>query len=222
MKTFLADPLRATLGAAVFALAASSFVPAHAALTLVNQPTLLSDEAAANGTLFQTNLLAETFSFTGTAHTLSWWGTEASTLSVQLYAGSNLAAAPVFSQTGVAGVATADTIVIKDVQGVEQSPTVYRFTVDLGNLAAGGYTLTVVDTTADDDDGSWYWLLGSGGEGESLSIDDDGVQVTNLFDLSLQVEGERGTQVPEPATLALVAAAALAGWPRRRARPVAA
>jgi hypothetical protein len=215
-------PLRAIFGATLAALLIGLQPSAQAALTLYKQPLSLDPDAAAGATLNQTNPLVETFSFTGTAQTLSWWGTDDVTLQVSLYAGDNLAALPVRTQTGVSGTPTGDSIAISDGNGDPQSFDVFRYSIDLGALTAGAYTLTVIDIAADDEGLSWYWLYGSGGDGLSSSVDEFGVRSPNSFDLSLLVEGERRSAVPEPAMLALLAAAALAGRPRRHTRPTAA
>lgn len=192
------------------ALAAACLVaaPATQAAPLLLQPPSQAAGALANGTMWQAPLLAETFGFSGTATSLSWWGTGAVGLEMSLRDSSgtvlSFGAAPVHAEA-------AGFNVLVDVDGdlVDDVAAVYRYWVDFANLAAGSYTLAVRDAAADDAGMSWFWLHGSGGDGQSISGLDDPARSTNAFDLSLRVDGTPARAVPEPAALSLVL---LGGW----------
>lgn len=181
--------------------------PAQAAPLLLQPPSQAAD-ALANGTKWQAPLLAESFSFAGTATSLSWWGTGAVGLEVSLTAGSGTG--PSFGAAVVHAEAAGFNVVV-DVDGdlIDDVAAVYRYSIDLANLAGGSYTLAVRDAAADDAGMSWFWLHGSGGDGQSISGLDDPARSTNAFDLSLRVDGMPARAVPEPAALSLVL---LGGW----------
>lgn len=207
------------LASAVLAFGGLFVAPTHAAPLVLQAPSYGID-AAANGNLDWTTRMAEVFSFSGTGQTLSWWGTHQTGLNVDLWAGDQNAA--VFSATGVPAsialgpvVAAADGSIVIDGVPVD----VFRYSVSLGGLAGGTYTLAI--DGFDDDrpaDLIWFWLHGLQGDGHSLTnVGDAGVQV-NGFDLALRVEGERNGSVPEPGSLMLVVLALAAFWTLRAAR----
>lgn len=213
---------------AVRALAALSLGFAGTAMaavtTLFEQLPDTQNALGAMGSSPVSPLLAERFSFTGTGQRLSWWGTQAVGFNVNVYAGDGSGSA---LRTFNSATPEAAGFQLKNVDidenGTLDDVDVYRFEVDLANLAGGSYTVSIEEVGGVDLGRLWYWLQGTGGDGDGESIVGfkDAADV-NTFDLSLRVTGEPDTRVPEPTTLALVAAAALAGWPRRRARPVAA
>lgn len=194
------------LAALTLAAAAATLSTAHAALVLYEQAPLHLANALANGTDGQAPLLAETFSFSGVASSLSWWGTPGEGFDVSLTSGAGTG--PVFTQPSVTATAAGFTVSV-DIDGDLQDDTVdvYRYSIDLGALSAGTYTLALREITTDALGRSWFWLHGLAGDGGSISGLGEQDQQANPFDLSLRVEGERGGTVPEPATALLVAAA---------------
>lgn len=188
---------------ATLTLAAVSASAAQAATVLFEQAPLHQSDAAANGTDGQAPLLAETFSFTGTAHSLAWWGTLALGFQVNLYADAGQGLQWVASTQDVAASQAGFAI---DIDG--QATDIYRYSIDLGSLSDGLYALTVNETHIDTDGGTWYWLLGSGGDNASISGFGERDVAVNSFDLSLQVLGERHDQpLPEPSSWMLALAA---------------
>lgn len=203
------------LAALALAFSSSVLCSAQAAAVLVDQAPLRSANALANGSDGQAPLLAETFSFTGTATTLSWWGTPGEGFDISLTAG--LGTDPAFGRPGVSAQAAGFSVQV-DIDGDLQDDTVdvYRYSIDLGALAGGTYTLAVRETSTDALGLSWFWLHGAPGDGSSVSGLGEPDQQANVFDLSLRVEGPDGT-VPEPASALLVAAAlSLLAVARRR------
>lgn len=213
MKPTLASRLSA-LG-----LAIACGCPAQATTVLHEQAFLTTTGALANGTDGQAPLLAETFSFSGEASSLSWWGTAGSGFDVSLTSGAGTG--PLFSQPTVSRAAAGFTVSV-DVDGDLQDDTVdvFRYSIDLGALGAGTYTLAVRETTADAQGLSWFWLQGRPGDGLSITGLGERDQDVNRFDLSLRVEGLRGGTVPEPASVLLVVAALGTLVAGRRRRPV--
>ena len=90
------------LAALTLAAAAATLSTAHAALVLYEQAPLHLANALANGSDGQAPLLAETFSFSGVASSLSWWGTAGEGFDVSLTSGSGTG--PVFSIASVRSV----------------------------------------------------------------------------------------------------------------------
>jgi len=172
----------------------------------------------ANGSDGQAPLLAETFTFAGIGTTLSWWGTPGEGFDLSLTAGSGTG--PSFSQPSVSAAAAGFSVVV-DIDGDLQDDTVdvVRYSIDLGTLSGGTYTLAIRETTTDALGRSWFWLHGAPGDGGSISGLGEPDQQANAFDLSLRVEGSGGT-VPEPASALLVAAALSTVAAVRRRRPV--
>lgn len=210
------SPARAAL---VLALSSSLLGTAQAAAVLVEQAPLQATNALANGSDGQAPLLAETFSFSGTASTLSWWGTPGEGFDISLTAGD--ATGPSFKRPAVSAVAAGFSVLV-DIDGDLQDDTVdvVQYSMDLGALSGGTYTLAIRETTTDALGLSWFWLHGAPGDGRSVSGLGERDQQDNDFDLSLRVEGRRGGTVPEPGSALLaVAALALLGASRRR-RPV--
>lgn len=207
--------LSSVLPALMFTLAA----PAQATAVLYEQAPLQQADALANGSDGQAPLLAETFSFTGTASALSWWGTPGEGFDISLTAGAG--SGPSFSARSVAVQAAGFTVEV-DIDGDLQadSADVYRYSIDLGALPGGTYTLAVRETSTDALGLSWFWLHGAPGDGVSLSGLGERDLQRNAFDLSLRVDGERGGSVPEPGSLLLVAAALGLLSARHRARAV--
>lgn len=203
------------LPALMITLAAS----AQATAVLYQQAPLQQADALANGSDGQAPLLAETFSFNGTASALSWWGTPGEGFDISLTAGAG--SGPIFSARSVAFQAAGITVEV-DIDGDLQGDTVdvYRYSIDLGALPAGTYTLAVRETSTDALGLSWFWLHGAPGDGVSLSGLGERDLQRNAFDLSLRVDGERGGSVPEPGSLLLVAAALGLLSARHRARAV--
>lgn len=203
------------LPALMITLAAS----AQATAVLYEQAPLQQADALANGSDGQAPLLAETFSFTGTASALSWWGTPGEGFDISLTAGAG--SGPIFSARSVAFQAAGFTVEV-DIDGDLQGDTVdvYRYSIDLGALPAGTYTLAVRENSTDALGLSWFWLHGAPGDGVSLSGLGERDLQRNAFDLSLRVDGERGGSVPEPGSLLLVAAALGLLSARHRARAV--
>jgi hypothetical protein len=206
---------------AAWALAAASVVlcPAHAAVVLYEQAPLTTAGALANGTDGQAPLLAETFSFSGVASSLSWWGTAGAGFDVSLTSGAGTG--PLFSQPTVSQAAAGFTVSV-DVDGDLQDDTVdvFRYSIDLGALGAGTYTLAVRETSADAQGQSWFWLQGRPGDNSSITGLGERDQDLNRFDLSLRVDGLRDGTVPEPASALLVTAALGTLVAGRRRRPV--
>lgn len=207
--------LSSVLPALMITLAA----PAQATAVLYEQAPLQQPDALANGSDGQAPLLAETFSFSGTASALSWWGTPGEGFDISLSAGAG--SGPSFSAQSVAFQAAGFTVEV-DIDGDLQADTVdvYRYSIDLGALPAGTYTLAVRETSTDALGLSWFWLHGAPGDGVSLSGLGERDLQRNAFDLSLRVDGERGGSVPEPGSLLLVAAALGLLSARHRARAV--
>jgi hypothetical protein len=199
-------------------LVALALTPAQAAVVLYEQAALQTANALANGTEDQAPLLAETFSFSGTGSTLSWWGTPAEGFDISLTAGAG--SGPAFSARTVEATPAGFTVDV-DIDGDLQDDKVevMRYSIGLGDLSGGTYTLALRETAADAAGGSWFWLHGAPGDGFSISGLDEPDQLRNGFDLSLRVDGERGGTVPEPAGW-LLAATALPLLLRRRGRPV--
>jgi len=196
----------------VLALSAIAMTPAHAAVVLYEQAPLQTANSLANGTDGQAPLLAETFSFSGTGSTLSWWGTPAGGFDISLTAGAG--SGPAFSARTVATTPAGFSVDV-DIDGDLQDDTVevLRYSIDLGALSGGTYTLALRETTTDAALRSWFWLHGAPGDGLSISGLGEPDQQPNGFDLSLRVDGERGGTVPEPASW-LLAATALLVLPR--------
>ena len=187
-------------------LAALISTPATAAVVLFEQPPLQQVDAAANGTDGQAPLLAETFAFTGTAHSLAWWGTRALGFQVGLFASVGPGVQPLLSTQDVT---TAPAGFAVEIDGL--AADIYRYSIDLGNLAEGTYAVAVSETLIDADGGSWYWLHGSAGDGASISGLGERDQTVNSFDLSLQLIGDpRDQHLPEPASWVLALTAGLA------------
>lgn len=178
-------------------LAAAAAMPAAAAV-LFSQAPSLADNAVINATQGQAALVAEQFSFNGTGRQLVWWGTEAAAFRVELYGLAN--GARLIDTTQVTAEATSLLIDIDEV-----ATPVWRFSIDLGDLAGGHYTLALRETAADAAGRSWYALRGQGGDGSSFSGWRARWQTTQGFDLALQVNGEPQRSVPAPATAGLVA-----------------
>jgi hypothetical protein len=200
----------------VLALSVIAITPSQAAVVLVEQSPVLTANALANGTDGQAPLLAETFSFGGTGSTLSWWGTPADGFDISLTQGAG--SGPAFSTRAVAASPAGFTVDV-DIDGDLQDDTVdvWRYSIDLGALSGGTYTLALRETVLDAVGLSWFWLHGTPGDGLSISGLGERDQQRNPFDLSLRVEGERGGTVPEPSTW-LLAAMALPVLFRRRGR----
>ena len=210
------------LAACVLAAASAALCPAHAAAVLYEQAPLTTAGALANGTDGQAPLLAETFSFSGVASSLSWWGTAGAGFDVSLTSGAGTG--PLFSQPTVSQAAAGFTVSV-DVDGDLQDDTVdvFRYSIDLGALGAlgaGTYTLAVRETTVDAQGQTWFWLQGRPGDNSSITGLGERDQDVNRFDLSLRVDGLRGGTVPEPASALLVAAALGTLVVGRRRRPV--
>lgn len=207
--------LSSVLPALMITLAA----PAQATAVLYEQAPLQQPDALASGSDGQAPLLAETFSFSGTASAVSWWGTPGEGFDISLTAGAG--SGPSFSARSVAFQAAGFTVEV-DIDGDLQADTVdvYRYSIDLGALPAGTYTLAVRETSTDALGLSWFWLHGAPGDGVSLSGLGERDLQRNAFDLSLRVDGERGGSVPEPGSLLLVAAALGLLSARHRARAV--
>ena len=194
------------LAALVLAAASATVGTAQATTVLYEQAPLQAADALANGTDGQAPLLAETFTFSGLASSLSWWGTAGQGFEVSLTSGTGTG--PVFTQPAVSSALAGFTVSV-DIDGDLQNDTaeVYQYRIDLGALGAGTYTLALRETTADAQGQSWFWLHGQPGDGSSISGLGERDQQSNRFDLSLRVDGERGGTVPEPATALLVAVA---------------
>mgnify|MGYP001164248301 CR=1 FL=1 len=201
----------------VLAASAGTLCSAQADAVLYQQAPSQSANALANGSEGQAPLLAETFSFSGTGTTLSWWGTPAGAFDISLVAGAGTG--PVFAPRAVASAAAGFTVQV-DIDGDLQDDTVevLRYSIDLGALAGGTYTLALRETSTDALGRSWFWLQGSSGDGMSISGLGEPDQQPNPFDLALRVDGERGGTVPEPGTLALVAGALAWARAQRLAR----
>lgn len=183
-----------------------------AAPLLSQGPNLTTADAVANGTDFQAPLLAETISFQGSAQSMTWWGTLGSQFSVHVYASNELNLA-VFAFTGdLLGIATGDQV---DIDG---TPTdLYRFNLALPALQTGTYTVSISETFIDSQLGTWYWQQSSQGDGSSIFGLGDFGGGLNLFDLSLQIDGEAVSRaVPEPMTSAMVALGLMLATRRRR------
>jgi hypothetical protein len=190
---------------------ATLFAPfAQASAVLLEQAPSPQANAAANGTDGQAPLLAENFVFEGTAHALAWWGTLHGGFQVDVYQGNTR----VFATQTVSSTQAGFGIDIDDVPR-----DIYLYSIDIGSLAGGSYTLAVSDIGIDALLGSWYWLQGSGGDGQSISGLGERDQTVNPFDLSLRVLGERdATPVPAPPSWALLLASGLALWRRESTR----
>ena len=194
------------LAALLLAAASATVGTAQAATVLSEQAPLQAPDALANGTDGQAPLLAETFTFSGVASSLSWWGTAGEGFDVSLTPGAGTG--PVFTQPLVIATLAGFTVSV-DIDGDLQNDTaeVYQYSINLGALGAGTYTLALRETAADAKGQSWFWLHGQPGDGSSISGLGEQDQQPNRFDLSLRVEGERGGTVPEPASALLVAVA---------------
>lgn len=212
---------RALTCIAAGALSAALHV-AQAAVLTEQPPDLLTPDAVVNGTEFQASRMAEGFSFQGSAHTLTWWGTAGGQFTVELYATADLAT-PLVSVAGpVPGVAVGSL----EVDGADA--TVYAFTVALGTLAGGDYTVSIRETALDAQLETWYWLRSTQGDGQSIrglgegsSSFSDHYSDINDFDLALRVDGDAmaAAELGAPPTLLLAAlASALAGLGRCRGR----
>lgn len=216
-------PNSLALRAALVAAAALTVAPAaRAAAVLYEQASLQFAGAMANGTDGQALLLSETFAFSGTASSLSWWGTAGSGFDVSLTVGNGTSL--VFLQPPVAStpagftvMADVDSVIDADGNLHEEEVEVFRYTIDLGALSGGTYTLAIRDTASDALQRTWFWLHGAQRDGPAQSVDPDaGTTTPNSFDLSLRVEGERSGTVPEPASLGLALCALVAGGCLRR------
>lgn len=132
---------------AAWALAAASVVlcPAHAAVVLYEQAPMTTAGALANGTDGQAPLLAETFSFSGVASSLSWWGTAGAGFDVSLTSGAGTG--PLFSQPTVSQAAAGFTVSRCRRRSAGRHMDVFRYSIDLGALGAGTYTLAVRETS---------------------------------------------------------------------------
>lgn len=214
----LALRLTSRLTGLVLALSATSMTTAQAAVVLYEQTPLQTANALANGTDGQAPLLAETFSFSGSGSTLSWWGTPADGFDISLTAGAG--SGPAFSARTVSATLAGFTVDV-DINGDLQDDTVevWRYSIELGALSGGTYTLALRENVVDSVGLSWFWLHGAPGDGLSISGLGERDRQSNRFDLSLRVDGERGGTVPEPAGW-LLAATALPLLLRRRRRPV--
>lgn len=179
--------------------------PTQAAQVLLEQAPALQPDAVANGTDGQAPRLAESFSFSGTAHTLAWWGSAALAFDVSLYAGTDPLQAPLLHTHSVDAAAAGFNTLI---DGIDTA--VFRYSIDLGALGSGQYTLTVIETALDAEGSSWYWLQGAGGDGQSITGWGEPDQASNAFDLSLQVVGEPVQRVPLPPSWALMLMGGLA------------
>lgn len=179
--------------------------PTQAAQVLLEQAPALQPDAVANGTDGQAPRLAESFSFSGTAHTLAWWGSDALAFDVSLYAGTDPTQAPLLHTQAVGSAAAGFSTLI---DGIETA--VFRYTIDLGALGSGQYTLSVIETALDADSRSWFWLQGAPGDGQSITGWGEPDQASNAFDLSLQVVGDPVQRVPSPPSWALVLVGGLA------------
>lgn len=193
------------LAGALALAAASAGLPAQAAL-LYEQVPSLGANAVANGTDGQAPRLAETFTFSGTAHTLAWWGTAAEGFDVSLHDGLGLGAA-LANFGSVQSTSTGLSIAIDGV-GTE----VFRYSIDVGSLAGGQYTLSVSEIASDALGLTWYWLQGQTGDGSSITDFGDRARGLNPFDLSIQVLGDTPRGLPAPPTGWLLLAAGTAGW----------
>lgn len=188
------------------------------AALLMQQPPTLAAEDVRVGSEGQGALLAETFSFEGVGQQLVWWGTHSTGFTVRLHAAGDPSSS-LLSTTLVSAMPTASTVSV----GAVDLP-VFRFSVDLPGLAGGTYTVSVLETALDPLGQTWYWLVGSGGDGEHISGFGEAFEVKDLGgDLALEVIGERPVVgVPTPATLPLALSAGVIGWyaaRRRLARP---
>jgi hypothetical protein len=204
LTRLLPNLARLWVWAAVPVLSCLAVAGAQAATTLYQQSPLQSANALANGTDGQAPLLAETFSFSGTALSLSWWGTAGSAFDVSLVIGS--AGSPNFLQPAVTSSAAGFQVLV-DVDGDLQDDLVdvFRYSMALPSLSAGTYTLALRETAADALGRSWFWLHGAPGDGTSISGLGERDQSRNAFDLSLSVQGDAGVNpVPTPGTGALL------------------
>jgi hypothetical protein len=194
--------------AALCGLVLALQAPAATAAALVNQAPLSGANQVVNGTDGQLLAPAESFSFAGTGEELSWWGTAGGEFSVWLFDSANLAT-PLLSFTpSFAGLSASDQIEIDSV-----ATDVFRYSLNLGALAGGNYTVQIAETAIDAQGGSWYWVRGAGGDGRSFAGVTDPGGTSYDFDLALRVDGRPPTGQPLPLapTWALLAAAALAG-----------
>lgn len=201
----------------VLAASAGMLCTAQAATVLYQQGPSALANALANGSDGQAPLLAETFTFSGTGNTLSWWGTPAGAFDISLVAGDGTG--PVFAKPAVVSTAAGFSVLV-DIDGDLQDDTVdvLRYSIDLGALAGGTYTLALRETSTDALGRSWFWLQGSSGDGRSISGLGEPDQQSNPFDLALRVDGTRASTVPEPGTLALVGCALAWARAQRLAR----
>lgn len=185
------------LAAALVTMAQS----ARAAVLVLQAPTLAAD-GVAPATLGQSAALTESFHFEGTAQRLSWWGSAGGEFSLALAA----AARPgqlLLDQVGpVDSEATGQEILLDG----ELLP-IWRFSIALPDLPAGEYLFSFIERSADDLGTSWYALQASGGDGRSVSAFGEPGQVTQPFDLALQIDGLRVQTVSAPATASLLALA---------------
>ena len=179
----------------------------QAPLTAANQVVVASDGQAL--------LPAEDFSFNGTANTLSWWGTYGIDFFISLYAQTDTAAPLQEFMPSFAGLAPVATM---EVDG--QTRDIYRYSLDLGALPAGSYTVSIGELSVDALLGeTWYWLRGAGGDGLSrYGLGDPGGGRFG-FDLSLQVDGDQAVKVPLPGTLPLLLLGSLLAWRLGRSTP---
>ena len=202
-----------------------------------------TDDAVAPASLMQAGLLVQSFSMSSSATSLSWWGTAAEPTGFWVSLQPGLDSPPDLStpwtvtrhdQTSGDPAPRIGIQVLADVDNDPDTPMelelqqfdVYRYSIDLGVLPAGDYSLAIWETKEDLAGRSWFWLHGipasSGRLSRSWDYDEDGLLVPhdelNGFALSLRLEGERGGAVPEPMTAWLVAAAMglLGNRPKRR------
>lgn len=206
---------------ALTGLSAMVTAPAHAAL-LVHQPPSLSLGAVQVGSEGQGATLLETFAYAGTGHELAWWGTaveQPGDLIVDLFRqGPGNTLLPLASAMPVTAASAAGTIDIEDSPLLISLP-VFRYSIDLGQLAGGAYALSVREVGLNTPGGTWYWLTSAVGDGDSFSIVPElGDRVSNGVDLSLQVLGDRAGQLPLPGTVPLALCALLLAWRLGRGR----
>lgn len=215
--------LRALL---LVAACAATLDTAQATSVLYEQAPLTQAQSIASQG--QHGLLVETFTVeTGeVAKVLSWWGTAAEGFDISLVPGAGSAPNPAarsftFVEAGFS--------VLVDIDGDPQTGNddgledekVYLFSIDVGALPEGTYSLGIWETTTDANLRSWFWLHGATGDGSSQywTIDPSVMPEgdANRNDMSLRVEGEPGRTVPAPGSAPLAAAAlgVLVAWRRR-------
>ena len=225
------------LPALALAVSCLTLAPVQAAPALFEQLPLGSLDAVATASKAQAGLLVQSFSFSGSAASLSWWGTFADPQGFEVSLQPGAGTAPDLSkpwtvtrdglegQIGIQVLVDADGDPDTPMELQVQTFDVYRYSIDLGTLSGGDYSLGVWETT---DDLTWFWLHGAPMAPDTLSRSWDyepprvePFAEANAFALSLHVDGGRGTPVPEPASALLVAAAlgALTARPQRRRGP---